>query len=75
MKKEKKIMTEALARSKDSILLGRRKKDGFGQGKWLGLGGKVEVGETIEQAMKIAATADVADIPAAAPLPTASEQG
>ena len=52
MKKEKKIMTEALARSKDSILLGRRKKDGFGQGKWLGLGGKVEVGETIEQAMK-----------------------
>jgi 8-oxo-dGTP pyrophosphatase MutT (NUDIX family) len=49
--KEKKIMTEALALRKDKILLGRRKKNGFGQGKWLGLGGKVEIGETIEQAM------------------------
>lgn len=49
--KQKLIMTEALAVRNDSILLGRRKKNGFGQGKWLGLGGKVEKGETIEQGM------------------------
>jgi 8-oxo-dGTP pyrophosphatase MutT (NUDIX family) len=51
MKKEKKIMTEALAIRGDEVLLGRRKKNGFGQGKWLGLGGKVEDGEALEQAM------------------------
>lgn len=51
MTKEKKIMTEALAIKNDLILLGRRKKDGFGHGKWLGLGGKIEKSETIEEAM------------------------
>ncbi len=51
MNKDKKIMTEALAIKDGKILLGRRKKNGFGQGKWLGFGGKVEDGETIEQAM------------------------
>ncbi len=30
-------MTEALIVKDDEILLGRRKKNGFGQGKWLGL--------------------------------------
>jgi 8-oxo-dGTP diphosphatase/2-hydroxy-dATP diphosphatase len=49
--KELKVMTEALARTKDFILLGRRKKQGFGSGKWLGLGGKVENGESIEEGM------------------------
>lgn len=49
--KSKKIMTEAIARKGNKILLGRRKKDGFGKGKWLGLGGKVETGETLEEAM------------------------
>ena len=49
--KDLKIMTEALAVKSGKILLGRRKKNGFGQGKWLGLGGKVEHGESIEQAM------------------------
>lgn len=49
--KETKIMTEALAITENAILLGRRKKNGFGQGKWLGLGGKVEKGESLEQAM------------------------
>lgn len=49
--KEKKIMTEAVVRKGNKILLGRRKKQGFGQGKWLGLGGKVEEKETIEEAM------------------------
>jgi len=50
-KKEKLIMTEALARRGNAILLGRRKKNGFGQGKWLGLGGKLETNESIEDAM------------------------
>jgi len=51
VKKKAKIMTEALAVFDGKVLLGRRKKQGFGQGKWLGLGGKVEAGETIEAAM------------------------
>lgn len=51
VKKEVKIMTEALAIKDGKVLLGRRKKQGFGQGKWLGLGGKVEPGETIPEAM------------------------
>lgn len=51
MGKEVKIMTEALAVKDGKVLLGRRKKQGFGQGKWLGLGGKVEAGETLEVAM------------------------
>jgi 8-oxo-dGTP diphosphatase/2-hydroxy-dATP diphosphatase len=49
--KDKRIMTEALARTNSAILLGRRKKSGFGQGKWLGLGGKIENNETVEEAM------------------------
>ena len=32
----------------DEILLGR-KKEGFGKGNWVGVGGKIEEGETIEQ--------------------------
>lgn len=48
---EVKLMTEALIVKDGKILLGRRKKDGFGQGKWLGFGGKVEAGESIEEAM------------------------
>ena len=44
-------MTEALAIEGGKILLGRKKKEGFGSGKWVGLGGKIEEGETIEGAM------------------------
>lgn len=33
------------------VLLGKKKR-GFGQGKWLGIGGKVEPGETIEAAAR-----------------------
>jgi mutator protein MutT len=51
MHKELKIMTEALIVRDGKVLLGRRKKNGFGQGKWLGFGGKVEPGETVEEAM------------------------
>lgn len=49
--KEKKVMTEVLAVKDSKVLLGRRKKNGFGQGKWLGFGGKLEEGESIEEAM------------------------
>lgn len=35
----------------DKVLLGLKKK-GFGQGKWLGIGGKVEEGESVEEAAK-----------------------
>ncbi|OQB06041.1 MAG: 8-oxo-dGTP diphosphatase [bacterium ADurb.Bin212] len=51
MTKIPKIMTEALIVKDGKVLLGRRKKNGFGQGKWLGFGGKVELGETVEEAM------------------------
>ena len=44
-------MTEALIVKDGKVLLGRRKKNGFGQGKWLGFGGKVDPGETIEEGM------------------------
>ncbi|HET6924778.1 MAG TPA: NUDIX domain-containing protein, partial [Candidatus Saccharimonadales bacterium] len=45
-----KVCTLALLVRNDSILLAMKKR-GFGQGLWNGAGGKVEAGETIEQAM------------------------
>lgn len=45
----KKELTLAIARQGDTLLLGF-KKIGFGQGRWNGFGGKVEHGESIEQA-------------------------
>lgn len=50
-KKEKKLMTLAFVRVGDKILLGRKKKKGFGYSKWNGLGGKVEPDEEIDVAM------------------------
>ncbi|MFA5961897.1 MAG: 8-oxo-dGTP diphosphatase [Parcubacteria group bacterium] len=47
----KKILTLCLLRKDNQILLGR-KKYGFGASKWNGFGGKVDAGETIEQAAK-----------------------
>lgn len=47
----KKILTLCLLRKDDQILLGM-KKYGFGVGKWNGFGGKLDAGETIEQAAK-----------------------
>ena len=47
----KKILTLCLLRKNNQILLGM-KKYGFGVGKWNGFGGKLDVGETIEQAAK-----------------------
>lgn len=44
-----KLLTLVLVRQGDNVLLGMKKK-GFGSGRWNGFGGKVETGETIEQA-------------------------
>lgn len=46
----------------DKVLLGM-KKSGFGQGKWLGIGGKVEIDESIEEATVREATEEIGVIP------------
>jgi 8-oxo-dGTP diphosphatase / 2-hydroxy-dATP diphosphatase len=51
MEKKKKILTLCLVQ-KDGLLLLGLKKRGFGAGRWNGFGGKVEAGETIEEAAK-----------------------
>ncbi|MGH7236933.1 MAG: 8-oxo-dGTP diphosphatase [Candidatus Saccharimonadales bacterium] len=45
-----KICTLLLLKKDDEILLAMKKR-GFGAGRWNGVGGKVEIGETIEQAL------------------------
>lgn len=47
--KKKKVLTLCMVVQDRMILLGMKKK-GFGVGRWNGFGGKVEEGETIEQA-------------------------
>jgi len=47
----KKILTLCLVCQDDKILLGIKKR-GFGVGKWNGFGGKVNKGESIEEAAK-----------------------
>ncbi|MEA3249105.1 MAG: 8-oxo-dGTP diphosphatase [Patescibacteria group bacterium] len=44
-------LTLALVREDGRLLLGRKKR-GFGEGKWNGFGGKVESGESIEEAAR-----------------------
>lgn len=46
---EKKLLTLVLPFRDEKVLLGMKKR-GFGMGKWNGFGGKVEVGETVEEA-------------------------
>jgi ADP-ribose pyrophosphatase YjhB (NUDIX family) len=46
-----KLMTLGLIVQDNSILLGMKKRS-LGKGNWNGFGGKVEAGETIENAMK-----------------------
>lgn len=48
---QKKLLTLCLAYEHPRILLGMKKR-GFGQGRWNGFGGKVEPGETIENAAR-----------------------
>lgn len=45
----KKILTLCIIHDHPRVLLGLKKR-GFGQGRWNGFGGKVEAGETVEQA-------------------------
>ena len=45
----KKVLTLVFLRKEGKVLLGLKKR-GFGTGKWNGFGGKVEAGETIEEA-------------------------
>src|SRR5262245_31356677 len=45
----RKLLTLCFACKEKEILLGMKKR-GFGEGRWNGFGGKVEEGETIEEA-------------------------
>ena len=47
----KKVLTLCIIHQHPKILLGMKKR-GHGEGKWNGFGGKVENGETIEEATK-----------------------
>ena len=47
----KKILTLCLIEREGELLLGLKKR-GFGEGRWNGFGGKLAVGETIEQAAR-----------------------
>ncbi|KKR21602.1 MAG: Nudix (Nucleoside diphosphate linked moiety X)-type motif 1 [Candidatus Moranbacteria bacterium GW2011_GWA2_39_41] len=47
----KKIQTLCIIRQEDRVLLGMKKR-GFGAGRWNGFGGKLQDGETIEEAVK-----------------------
>lgn len=47
----RKILTLCIIQKDDEILLGMKKR-GFGMGKWNGFGGKVEKGETLDEAMQ-----------------------
>lgn len=46
-----KLLTLVLVVQPGRVLLGMKKR-GFGVGKWNGFGGKVQLGETIEEAAK-----------------------
>ncbi len=47
----KKILTLCIVHTPSRVLLGLKKR-GFGEGRWNGFGGKVEAGETIEEAAR-----------------------
>lgn len=47
----KKVLTLCLLHTDTHVLLGKKKR-GFGAGRWNGFGGKVEKGETIEEAAR-----------------------
>ena len=47
----RKLLTLCLAVESGRVLLGMKKR-GFGEGRWNGFGGKIEAGETIEEAAR-----------------------
>ena len=51
VQKTKKVLTLCIVHKHPRVLLGMKKR-AFGQGRWNGFGGKVEEGETIEEATK-----------------------
>lgn len=51
MEQKKKVLTLCLLHTDTHVLLGKKKR-GFGAGRWNGFGGKVEAGETIEEAAR-----------------------
>lgn len=51
MSGKKKVLTLCFVHQPPNVLLGMKKK-GFGAGRWNGFGGKVEPGETIEDAAR-----------------------
>ncbi len=58
----KKLLTLCIIYEHPRILLGMKKR-GFGKGRWNGFGGKVEKGETIEEAAKRELTEEVGVMP------------
>ncbi len=46
-----KVLTLCVVRNDTHILLGKKKR-GFGEGRWNGFGGKVQPGETVEEAAR-----------------------
>ncbi|OQA36021.1 MAG: 8-oxo-dGTP diphosphatase [Parcubacteria group bacterium ADurb.Bin326] len=50
MEFSRKQLTLCLVRKDDQVLLGMKKR-GFGAGRWNGFGGKLEPGETVEEAV------------------------
>lgn len=55
---QRKVTTLAIIHEDNRVLLGMKKR-GFGVGRWNGFGGKVETGETIEEAAKRETTEEV----------------
>lgn len=47
----KKVQTLCIIQKDSQILLGMKKR-GFGEGRWNGFGGKVQIGETVEDAVQ-----------------------
>jgi len=57
-----KVLSLLFLRKDDEILLAMKKR-GFGEGRWNGVGGKVEAGESIEEAMIRETSEEIGVIP------------
>jgi 8-oxo-dGTP pyrophosphatase MutT (NUDIX family) len=60
----RKVLSLLFLKESDRILLAMKKR-GFGEGRWNGVGGKVEPGESIEQAMVREAEEEISVTPTA----------
>jgi len=58
----KKVFTLCIVYQEDRVLLGMKKR-GFGEGRWNGFGGKIQEGESIEEAMRRELNEEVGIIP------------